>query len=160
MPICEFYCTPCHTIFNFFSKSVNVTARPRCPRCAGPLERKMSLFACIGRAAESDGADELPFDEHKLEGAVTRLAAEAENLSEEDPRQAASLMRKFSEMTGVKLGGGMEEALSRMEAGEDPEQIEADMGDILESEDPFAPDVRKGRARTKAPRRDDTLYDL
>jgi hypothetical protein len=30
----------------------------------------------------------------------------------------------------------MEEALRRMEAGEDPEKIEEDMGDVLE-EDPF-----------------------
>ena len=35
-------------------------------------------------------------------------------------------MRKLTDVTGLKLGPGMEEALNRMEAGEDPEQVEAD----------------------------------
>ncbi|MCK4728291.1 MAG: zinc ribbon domain-containing protein, partial [Desulfobacterales bacterium] len=33
MPIYEFYCEDCNTIFNFFSRSVNTTKRPPCPRC-------------------------------------------------------------------------------------------------------------------------------
>jgi hypothetical protein len=28
MPIYEFYCEDCHTIFNFFSKNVNTTKKP------------------------------------------------------------------------------------------------------------------------------------
>jgi hypothetical protein len=59
---------------------------------------------------------------------------------------------------------GMQEALQRMENGEDPEQIEADMGDILENEDPFVPWHRKRAAVTRrkrpAPATDETLYDL
>jgi hypothetical protein len=34
-----------------------------------------------------------------------RLATEAENINEEGPRQTVNLMRTFTEMTGVKLGG-------------------------------------------------------
>jgi hypothetical protein len=65
-------------------------------------------------------------------------------------------------MTGIKLGDGMDEALSRMEKGEDPEQVEAELGDILE-EDPFSLSGKKGmRSRTqrKEPFKDETLYDL
>jgi hypothetical protein len=57
----------------------------------------------------------------------------------------------------------MEEALRRMERGEDPEQVEAEMGDLLESEDPFVFNEKKGRggnAARRAPIRDETLYDL
>ena len=43
------------------------------------------------------------------------------------------------------MAGGMEEALSRMEKGEDPEQIEADLGDVHEGEDPFIMARKKGR---------------
>ena len=50
-----------------------------------------------------------------------------------------------------------------MEAGEDPEKVEADMGSVLEEEDPFILDGKKGKfakLRKKVPRRDETLYDL
>ena len=91
------------------------------------------------------------------------LAGEAENLNEDDPRQAANLMRKLTDMTGMELGSGMQEALKRMEAGEDPDAIEAEMGDLLEDEEPFLmPDIKGGPkgAKRAAPKRDETLYDL
>jgi putative FmdB family regulatory protein len=160
MPVYEFYCTPCNTIFSFFSRRINTNAAPACPRCSAPLERRMSVFACIGKSADSDEASDLPVDESRLAAAMGALAAEAEHMNEEDPRQAAHLMRKFSEMTGVKLGDGMHEALQRMEAGEDPDSIEADLGDVLEQEDPFAPGAPAARQRRTAPLRDDTLYEL
>jgi hypothetical protein len=107
--------------------------------------------------------EDLPFDEGQMEKAMQMLAGEAEKINEDDPRQAAQLMRKLSSMTGLNLGDGMEEALSRMEQGEDPEQIEADMGDLLEGEDPFSFMTKKGRlaaTRRRAPFHDETLYDL
>ncbi|MDH3798752.1 MAG: zinc ribbon domain-containing protein, partial [Desulfobacterales bacterium] len=43
MPIYEFYCEDCNTIFNFFSKSVNTTKTPKCPNCKKKrLSRQMS----------------------------------------------------------------------------------------------------------------------
>ena len=160
MPIYEFYCATCDTIFSFFARSVNTTAAPACPRCSAQLKRRMSLFACIGKAGENDEAPDMPLDEARLTAAMGKLAAEAEGMNEEDPRQAANLMRKFTEMTGVKLGDGMQEAIRRMEAGEDPDSIEADMGDALEHEDPFAPGSRSAQHRHTKPRRDETLYEL
>ncbi|MDA8141715.1 MAG: zinc ribbon domain-containing protein [Desulfobacteraceae bacterium] len=164
MPIYEFYCDQCNTIYNFFSRCINTTKQPQCPQCqTKTLSRQMSAFAVVGRAKEGgeDGED-LPFDESKMEQALQALAGEAEKINEDDPRQAAQLMRKLTDMTGMELGGGMEEALRRMERGEDPEQIEAEMGDLLESEDPFQMAGKKGAkgARRSAPRRDETLYDL
>lgn len=164
MPIYEFYCRDCHTIFNFFSKTVNTRKKPNCPKCGrGPLDKQMSAFAFTGRAKESEDMDDLPMDEGKMEQAMRMLASEAENINEDDPRQAANLMRKLTDMTGLELGPGMQEALKRMEQGEDPEQVESEMGDLLESEDPFLFPGKKGgglRARTRAPLRDETLYDL
>ena len=72
-------------------------------------------------------------------------------------------MRKLTDMTGMELGPGMQEALKRMEAGEDPDAIEAEMGDLLEDEEPFLmPDKKGGKkgAKRAAPKRDETLYDL
>ena len=164
MPIYEFYCEDCNTIFNFFSKSVNTTKKPKCPACKNKtLSRQMSAFAFTGKAKEDGDIDDLPFDEHKMEKAMNMLAGEAEKINEDDPRQAANLMRKLTDMTGMELGPGMQEALKRMEAGEDPDAIEAEMGDLLEDEEPFLmPEKKGGKAGTKraAPKRDETLYDL
>jgi hypothetical protein len=100
-----------------------------------------------------------------MEQAMQALAAEAEGLDEDNPRQAARMMRKLYEATGMQLGSGMEEAIRRMEAGEDPEQIEAEMGDVLESENPFeAGELSKGlkalHKRSQRPQVDTTLYEL
>jgi putative FmdB family regulatory protein len=164
MPIYEFYCEDCNTIFNFFSKSVNTTKKPKCPQCkTQTLSRQMSAFAFTGKAKEGGDMDDLPIDESKMEKAMQMLAGEAEKINEDDPRQAANLMRKLTDMTGLELGPGMQEALKRMEAGEDPDAIEAEMGDLLEEDEPFALPEKKGAAkgmRRPAPRRDETLYDL
>ncbi len=164
MPIYEFYCDHCNTIFNFFSRTVNTRKVPVCPRCKqNKLSRQVSMFAVTGRAKEDGDADDLPFDEGKMEKAMQMLAGEADKINEDDPRQAAQLMRKLTRMTGLDLGDGMEEALSRMEQGEDPEQIEAEMGDLLEGDDPFQLKEKKGpggRTRQRVPDRDETLYDL
>jgi putative FmdB family regulatory protein len=163
MPIYEFYCEDCNTIFNFFSKTVNTTKKPKCPRCKKKtLSRQMSAFAFTGKATEDSDTDDLPFDENKMEKAMQMLAGEADKINEDDPRQAANLMRKLSDMTGLELGDSMNEALKRMEAGEDPDAIEAEMGDLLEEDEPFLMPEKKGAKSTRrpAPRRDEKLYDL
>ena len=83
--------------------------------------------------------DDLPpgFDESKFEQAMEQLAREADGLDDEDPRQAARMMRKLYESTGMKLSDKMEEAMRRMESGEDPDKIEEEMGDVLDEEDPL-----------------------
>ncbi len=164
MPIYEFYCGRCHTIFNFFSSRVNTSAHPICPRCGKQeLTRQISLFAVTGKAGKSGEADDLPVDGAKMEQAMNALVCEADRMYKDDPRQAADLMRRMSEITGLKMGQGMEEALRRMERGEDSDQIEAEMGDLLKSEDPFAPDAKKTRGVSgpmSRPDRDETLYEL
>lgn len=164
MPIYEFFCEDCNTLFNFFSKTVNTSKKPKCPKCkTKTLEKKISWVAFTGRAKEDGDMDDLPFDGNQMEKAMQMLASEADKMNEDDPKQAANLMRKLTDMTGIKLGDGMDEALRRMEKGEDPEQVEAEMGDILETEDPFSLSGKTAKAiksRQKAPLRDETLYDL
>lgn len=172
MPIYEFYCPDCHTVYSFFSRAVNTSKRPKCPRCPRKaLERQVSSFAVTGGGWREDGddaMDEFPVDEGKMERALSELSSEAEHIREDDPRAAAQLMRKFSKMTGMEFGEGMEEALHRLEGGEDPEAVEADLGDVMEREDPF---VTAGNALKKNPhnqavprrgvlRRDPKFYEL
>jgi len=161
MPIYEFYCERCNTIFNFYSKSINTNKQPICPKCREmKLKRFLSSFSVLREGPEGNIEEPLPFDEERMEKAIGMLAQEAENINEDDPKQAAHLMRKFSEMTELNMGGGIKEAIERLEAGEDPEKIEEEMGDILE-EDPFAlPEKKVVREKHKAPYKDETLYEL
>lgn len=160
MPIYEFYCVKCHMIFNFMGKAADADRTPVCPKCKKTkLERRMSVFSTPRGRGEEEDMPMPDMDESKMEQAMNMLAREAEHMNEDDPRQAADLMRKLSDMTGLNLGPGMEEALRRMEAGEDPEQIEAEMGDLLEEEDPFTLKGKSAKARKKRPPAvDEALY--
>jgi putative FmdB family regulatory protein len=163
MPIYEFYCTACNRIFSFFSKRIDTEGRPECPKCGKKkLSRQVSSFASVGRHKGDDGVGgDSPFDEPRVEQAMESLAQEAAGLDESNPRQAANLMRKFSDATGMKMGEGMEEAMRRLEAGEDPEAVEAEMGDRLEQEDPLSGSGGKsGKRKKAAPSRDKTLYEM
>ena len=165
MPIYEFYCKPCHTIYKFFSQKVDTEKIPVCPKCGyDKLERRPSLFATLKKKGKDEGEmpeGMPPMDESRMEKAMAMLSREAQNLDEDDPKQAAQLMRKLTEASGLKMGPGMEEALARLEQGEDPEQIEQELGDLIENENPFLLE-KKGEMKTRKsrPETDDTLYDL
>lgn len=165
MPIYEFYCKDCHTIFNFYSRRVNVEASPHCPRCGRPgLERRMSPFA-IGRSGEEEKAMALSrLDEALLEKTMAELEREAEGLDEGNPAAAVRLMRRFFQASGLEPKPAVEEAIRRMEAGEDPEQIEAELGDALDVEDFFVLQGKHGwreaGKRVLPPRVDPKLYEL
>ena len=101
---------------------------------------------------------------------MAAMGSEIESLGEDtDPQDAASLMRRFAETSGLKFNATVEEALNRMASGEDPESVEAEFGEALESANPFASDADGGTAkadqlkrllRATGPRRDPKLYDL
>ncbi len=163
MPIYEFCCDKCNTVYKFFSRSVNTEKVPNCPSCKDvQLKRQISLFATVsGKKEDNTDANMPPIDEARMERAMSMLAKEADKINEDDPRQAANLMRKLSDATGLKMGAGMEEALSRLERGEDPEKIEQEMGYIFESEEPFSlEDKGKKSGRKTKPKIDETLYEL
>ncbi len=162
MPIYEFYCTDCNTIFNFFSMHVNTEKRPICPRCNKVfLERLISRFSVLRGAKEKDDIGMPDLDESKLQKSISLLKKEVKDINEDDPKQAAYLLRKLVETTGLDFGSGIEEVLSRMEAGENPDKIEKEMGDIFNEEDLFKATLKAPRkVKKKSPERDETLYYL
>ncbi|NEX20526.1 zinc ribbon domain-containing protein [Thiorhodococcus mannitoliphagus] len=174
MPVYEFYCPDCHRIYSFFSRRVDTETRPQCPSCGKPeLDRQASLFAISSGRAESDdaaGDDALPagMDEEKLMSAMASMAGELEHLDDEDPKQAAQVMRKLFQASGLKMGDAMSEAIRRMEAGEDPDQIDAELGDVLEEEAPFSAGgsrtsveaLKQMRRDLLPPQRDSAWYPL
>ncbi len=162
MPIYEFYCKRCNTIYNFFSKTVNTSKIPLCPKCKrAKLVRQMSVFAAVSGGAKSEERSPLEgLDEKKVEKELAKIAAEAEKIKDDDPRAAAQLMRRFTDQTGVKMGDGFCEALRRIEEGEDPDKVEQDMADVLMSYGPIDEKISVNKTFGNKPEIDETLYEL
>lgn len=177
MPIYELYCGDCDTLFNFFSPAVDTETHPLCPRCGEVrLERRPARFAigssgATGSGEEGDELGELGVDEERLGSAFESALAELESggADPDDPRQLARVLRRVGDTAGLEPGPEMDEMLHRLEAGEDPETLEDDLGDAFddesaESSDPLADLFRRKRAarrrRRKQPKVDEELYFL
>lgn len=172
MPIYEFYCPDCNLLLNFFSSTSELGARrPACPHCERKdLEKRPARFAIGSGSGGSDESDELEglpagLDETKLEQAFMSMAGELESLGEsEDPRALATMMRKLTTAAGIEAGPRMEEMISRLEAGEDPDALDESLG-ADESEDDFSDwfQLRKklsAESRLRRARTDSELYFL
>ncbi len=166
MPIYEFYCADCHTVYSFFSARVDTAAQPSCPRC-GRLElpRRPSRFATLKHSGESPPESLDDLDDARLEGAMDAVLREMGDLdSEPDPHAMGRMMRRFSQVSGLALGGPMEQFITRLEAGEDPEQLEQEMenelGDDATTDQLFTLKKALTSRRSLKPRVDDTLYYL
>jgi putative FmdB family regulatory protein len=165
MPIYEYLCPACRRIFSFLSASSQPKQLPACPRCGGTkLRKQVSRFAVgggtrkaeTGKAEASGGADAAaPPDDPRLEQEMERLMSDADGIDENDPRQLGCLMRRMGNLTGERFDPGMESAIRRLEAGEDPEKIEADMGEVL-----GAAGDEGGGPNGGAPSRDGGLYPM
>ena len=138
MPIYEFACPRCRVIFNFLSKRVNPDRLPVCPKCGNKkMAKQMSSFALprgLKEPAAASGGDEpMPdVDESKMMRAMSELERDMDHIDENNPKHMAHVMRKMKDAmpTGM-VPKELDVAIKRLEAGEDPEKIEADMGDVF-----------------------------
>ena len=142
MPIYEFACPKCRKIYSFLSKRVNPSQSPTCPKCGNKkLSKQLSRFAMTKGLAEpaaggGDGAEGEPpmpdFDDPKVARAMSELERDMDSLDENNPKHMAYMMKKMKDvMPEGTMPKEMDEAIKRLEKGEDPEKIEEDMGDIF-----------------------------
>lgn len=141
MPIYEFACPKCRRVFSFLSKRLKPEGLPTCPKCGSKkLVKQVSSFAMIKgvsepKAAEDVGPDGEPMpdiDEGKMERVMSELEKDMDHLDENNPRHVAHMMRKMKEiMPEGTVPKELDVAIKRLEKGEDPEKVEADMGDVL-----------------------------
>jgi putative FmdB family regulatory protein len=168
MPIFEYLCPTCNRIFSFLSLKPRPTAEPVCPRCGGTgLTRVPSTFAVTSShksqktepaGGPGGGADQAGPDDAAMSRMETEMMSMAEGLDEKDaenPRIMARMMRRMAEASGEQVTPAMNEMFRRMEAGEDPEQLEEELGPQLEAE---MGDGDEGG--TGMPERDDGLYSM
>ena len=159
MPIFEFLCPACNRIYSFLALSPTPTRRPVCPRCGGTdLSRVPSAFAVTSRPKTTpekpadggpDGASAA-----RMENEMMRMMEGLDERDAENPRVMAQLMRRLAEASGEPMTPTMEEMFRRLEAGEDPEALEEELGPQLESE------MGEEGGGSGAPTRDDGLYSL
>lgn len=159
MPVYEFLCPRCNRIFSFHSFRVETARAPRCPKCgAEDLRRVPSRFgvAAASKTATAGGKEDAEREDPRLEREMMRFAAELEGMDEGDPRQMAAAVRRMTELAGEPITPAMEEMIRRLEAGEDPDRIEEELGDALEEE----MGEEGGAFGGGPPTRDDGLYPM
>jgi putative FmdB family regulatory protein len=141
MPIYEFACPKCRVIFSFLSKRLKPDRLPVCPKCGNQrMAKQMSRFAAPRGAKEpvspsADAGDEGPMpdmDDPRVMRAMGELERDMEHLDENNPKHMAHMMRKMKDILPQgTVPKELDVAIKRLEAGEDPEKIEEDMGDLL-----------------------------
>lgn len=159
MPIYEFACPKCRVIFNFFYKKPEPERLPKCPRCGNKkMTQQMSRFA-VSRGAAPNGSAQgelsMPnLDDPRIERAFCELETDLGGVDESNPKHLAHVMRKIKDlMPQGSMSKELEVAIKRLEAGEDPDKIEEDMGEIFH-------DVMGGGSLGGGYSRDDGLYDF
>ena len=167
MPIYEYACTDCRKIFSFLSRRLKSRRKPVCPQCGNKkLVKEVSQFAALKGADEpkagGDGPPMPDLDSPKMERFMREMERDMGHLDDNNPKHMAHMMRKMKDlMPAGMMPKEMNDAIRRLESGEDPEKIEEDMGDIL---DQFTgPDEGKGGTdgMSGAPyTRDGGLYDM
>jgi putative FmdB family regulatory protein len=141
MPIYEFACPKCRRIFSFLSKRMNPHRLPVCPKCGNKkMEKQLSQFAMTRGLAEPAAATDaegnegpIPdLDDPRVARAMAEMERDMEHMDENNPKHMAHMMRKMKDlMPPGSMPKELDVAIKRLEAGEDPEKIEADMGDVL-----------------------------
>lgn len=169
MPLYEFYCEACHTLYTFRSPRVDTVTLPACPDCGGTLKREVSAFSHSVRGEARAGAEADPGDLDRMDVAAAKLSERLHALEREDadPRDAVRVMRELAREGGLRFNREVREAMARIEAGEDPEQIEETFREVFDTENPFESDREAAdpaaagwRRRRHPPRRDPVWRDL
>lgn len=170
MPIYEFYSPDNNKLYQFLARSLAYRDKvPVCPdNPAFKMERRVSRFAVIGKAKEDTGDD--PFagiDEAKMEGFMAEMERDMSGMDETnpDPRQLGHFMRKMTDLMGDKTPPELREMVRRLEAGEDPEKLEEQFGDMeggeaAASDALFSQMIKKIKSSGRQPQRDPKLYEM
>jgi len=125
MPIYEYYCYDCRRRVSVFWRSISAAEKsaPVCPLCGGKHLRRLVSRVAVAQS-EEDRLERLA-DPSNLSG-----------LDPDDPKSMARWMRQMGQEMGEDLGDEFDEVIDRMEAGEDPDEIERSLGG---GEDSFVP---------------------
>ena len=141
MPIYEYYSPDTHKIYSFFAKSTRYKdILPPCPDGQEhKMEKMVSSFAFVGstdkaeKANQGDGNNDPDLEDPRMMQAMGEMEKAIAGMDEDspDPKVMGQMMRKMADITGEKMDEGMNEMIAKLEEGQDPEALEAEMGDLL-----------------------------
>lgn len=174
MPLYEFYCKNCHTVYTFRSQRVDTVTVPECPDCGGKLSRQVSSFSHIVKSGDREdlgGFDRDEISQAEQEELISKMGRrlDAMNDDDADPAEAVKVMREMAEQGGLRFNADVREAMARIEAGVDPEKIDEQFKEVFDLENPFESDSGTKAAKNAAqeflrrlcpPRRDPKWYDM
>lgn len=114
MPIYEYRCGNCKRRVSILFRSFSVVGEAHCPNCDST-----SLTRLVSKVAA-------------LKSEESRLDAMSDpssfgDVDEKDPKSVARFMRKMGGEMGEEMGPEFDEMVNRLEAGENPEDIEKSM---------------------------------
>lgn len=116
MPLYEYRCRGCRRRVTLL-RSYSDTSTPLCPECGSDALHRLISRVTLVRS-----------DESRLESLAD--PSSLAGLDENDPKSVARWMRKMSAEMGEDMGPEFDEMVDRLEAGENPEEIEESMGDL------------------------------
>jgi putative FmdB family regulatory protein len=120
MPIYEYYCRDCERRVSIFWRTFSdaESGEATCPRCDGTDLTRLVSRVRVVRSEES-----------RLEDLAdpSMLA----DFDENDPKSMGRMMRRMADEVGEDLGPEFDEVVGRLESGEDPEEIEKSMPDMM-----------------------------
>lgn len=168
MPIYEFYSPDNNKLYSFFARSLSMKDKvPRCPDDSSfRMEKRVSRFAVTKNSRDSaSGPDDdllAGLDESKMESLMMEMEREMSGMDDEnpDPRQLARFMQKMAGAMGGKVPDAMQEMISRLEKGEDPDALEAEFGDAFDDDDMLAAFMAAKGGLNRTPSRDPKLYEM
>lgn len=119
MPVYVYRCTACERKFAVRMTYEEYGTRPvHCPRCKSKAVQRLISRVRFTRSEES-----------RLESLADPASLEG---LEDDPRALGRMMRQMSKEMGEDLGPEFDEVITRLEAGQSPEEIEEAMPDLAE----------------------------
>ncbi len=138
MPIYEYHCADCKrkvsVFFRSFSAAENATT-VICPRCGSSnLSRRPSRVRVL-KHASSDAGNDFAADDDDLGGddddmsefggmdGMGGMEQMMAGVDENDPRSIARFARQVQNQSGENLDPEMDEVLTRIERGEDPDKV-------------------------------------
>lgn len=119
MPTYTYLCQSCQSRFEIYLSYAEYNQKQvKCPQCGS--EQVQRRIGKIRIAKSEDRRLEDMVDPSQLDGI------------EDDPKALGRLMRQMGDELGEDAGPEFEEVVSRLEKGQDPEQIEKELPEISE----------------------------
>jgi len=132
MPIYEYRCAECGRKVSLFFGSFSIADRKteagdiECPRCGS--KKLQRLISRVNMVRSSSSSEDSLSDADEM-GDMGGMDGMFDGLNEDDPRSVARWARHMKDSLGddADLGPEFDQALARIEAGEDPDKVMEDM---------------------------------